>query len=83
MCLVGLALVAVVALKAEVLMIDPSVTLHQFALQNCHPSRCHRRCRALVGLHLHCCLVLGIAFGEVVVGLVRLHIHYKSSSEGR
>ena len=35
MCLVGLALVAAVTLKAEVLMIDPSVTLHQFALQNC------------------------------------------------
>ena len=70
MRVVGLVLAVAVVLQAEVLMIDPCVTLHQFALANYLPSCCHRRCHALIGPHSHCCLVLGIALGEVAVGQI-------------
>ena len=70
MRVVGLVLAVAVVLQAEVLMIDPCVALHQFALANYLPSRCHRRCHALMALHSHCCVVLGIALGEVAVGQV-------------
>ena len=83
MCLVALMLIAAVVLKAEDLMIDPFATLHRLALSNCRPSRCHGRCHAVVGLQSHCCVVLGISFGVVVVGPIPPHIHGRPRSEGR